>query len=87
MDSALNGPIPWNNPECLKALTVHLGGTFEEIAQSELAVNSGTHSKRPYVLLAQHTLFDPTRAPANKHTAWAYRYLPNVANIDMTDAV
>jgi phytoene dehydrogenase-like protein len=87
MDWALNGPIPWNNLECLKAPTVHLGGTFEEIAQSELAVNNGSHSKKPYVLLAQHTLFDPTRAPANKHTAWAYCHLPNGSNIDMTEAI
>jgi len=87
MDWALNGPIPWNNPDCLKAPTVHLGGSFEEIAQSEQAVNSKSHSSKPYVLLAQHSLFDSTRAPANKHTAWAYCHVPNGSNVDMTEAI
>ncbi len=84
MDFALSEPIPWKAKECLKAATVHLGGTFEEIAQSEREHNEGKISEKPFVLLAQHTLFDQTRAPAGKHTAWAYCHVPNGANFDMS---
>jgi phytoene dehydrogenase-like protein len=82
MDWALDGPIPWTARECARAGTVHLGGAFEEIAEWE-----GRHIGRPFVLLAQHTLFDPTRAPAGKHTAWAYCHVPNGSAADMTDAI
>ncbi len=80
MDFALSEPIPWTAKECLKAGTVHLGGTFEEIAQSEREHSEGKISEKPFVLLAQHTLFDETRAPAGKHTAWAYCHVPNGSN-------
>jgi phytoene dehydrogenase-like protein len=82
VDWALDGPIPWRAPECARAATVHLGGTLAEIAQWE----SG-YTGRPFVLLAQHTLFDPTRAPAGKHTAWAYCHVPNGSTVDMTQAI
>jgi len=83
VDYALQNPIPWRASECLRAATVHLGGTFEEIAASEAAVRSGTHADRPFVLLAQPTLFDPTRVPAGKHIAWAYCHVPNGSKLDM----
>ena len=77
VDYALSRPIPWNAPACLRAATVHLGGTLTEIAASEAAMASGQHSDKPFVLLAQPTLFDATRAPAGKHIAWAYCHVPN----------
>lgn len=77
MDWALSQPIPWRATECLRAGTVHLGGTFEEIAASEREPGGGAMSERPFVLLAQPTLFDPSRAPAGKHVAWAYCHVPN----------
>jgi phytoene dehydrogenase-like protein len=77
VDYALSGPIPWQAAECLRAATVHLGESFEEIAGSERAARNGQHAERPFVLLAQPTLFDPSRAPAGKHTAWAYCHVPN----------
>jgi len=83
VDYALHGPIPWKSPECLRAATVHLGGTFEEIAASEAAVHKGAHTDRPFVLLAQPTLFDQTRAPAGKDIAWAYCHVPNGSKVDM----
>lgn len=83
VDYALNRPIPWKAPECLCAATVHLGGTFEEIAASEKAVREGRHPGRPFVLLGQPRLFDPTRAPEGKHTAWAYCHVPNSSESDM----
>lgn len=87
LDFALSEPIPWKAAECRRAITVHLGGTFAELAQSELAVWKGKHAERPYVLLAQPTLFDPGRAPAGKHTAWAYCHVPNGATEDRTEAI
>jgi len=87
LDWALDGPIPWRAPECARAGTVHLGGTLDEISASEWDAWSGRTNARPFVLLAQHTLFDPTRAPAGKHTAWAYCHVPNGSAEDMTDAV
>jgi phytoene dehydrogenase-like protein len=77
VDYALDGPIPWRTPEVAEAATVHLGGTLAEIAGSERAAWEGRHSERPFVLLAQHSLFDDTRAPAGKHTVWAYCHVPN----------
>jgi phytoene dehydrogenase-like protein len=82
VDWALDAPIPWRAPECARAGTVHLGGNLAEIAQWE----SG-HTGRPFVLLAQHTLFDATRAPAGKHTVWAYCHVPNGSTEDMTEAI
>lgn len=83
VDYALNAPIPWKAPDCARAATVHLGGSFEEIAVSEKAVRNGEHPERPFVLLVQPTLIDPSRAPAGKHTAWAYCHVPNGSTVDM----
>ncbi|MGA0557494.1 phytoene desaturase family protein [Larkinella sp. VNQ87] len=87
VDWALDGPIPFTNEACRRAGTVHLGNTLEEIADSEQQAADGRHPDKPYVLLAQQSLFDPTRAPAGKHTAWAYCHLPNGSPVDMTDAI
>jgi phytoene dehydrogenase-like protein len=83
VDYALNEPIPWRARECLRTVTVHLGGTFEDIAASEKAMRNARHADRPFVLLAQPSLFDPSRAPAGKHTAWAYCHVPNGSKLDM----
>ena len=83
VDYALSEPIPWKASECLRAATVHLAGTFEECAASEKATRSGQLAERPFVLLVQPTLFDATRAPAGKHTAWAYCHVPNGSKVDM----
>ncbi|MBI1916680.1 MAG: NAD(P)/FAD-dependent oxidoreductase [Planctomycetes bacterium] len=87
LDWALDGPIPWKAASCARAATVHLGGTFEEIADAERAVWKGEHPQRPYVLVAQQSLFDPTRAPAGKHTGWGYCHVPNGSTVDMTEAI
>ena len=87
LDWALDGPIPWAADECGRAGTVHLGGTLEEIAASERAPWHGRHAERPFVLLAQPSLFDDSRAPAGKHTAWAYCHVPNGCRDDMTDRI
>ncbi len=84
MDFALDGPIPWRNEECLRAGTVHLGGTFDEIAAGEAGVWRGEHAERPFVLLAQQSLFDDTRAPEGKHTVWAYCHVPNGSTMNMS---
>ena len=85
VDYALHGPIPWKSSDCLRAATVHVGGSFEEIAASEKAVRSGQHADRPFVLLTQPSLFDHSRAPAGKHTAWAYCHVPNGSRVNMLD--
>ena len=87
IDYALSEPIPWKAAECRRAMTVHVGGTFEEIAQAEFEVWSGRQAERPYLLVAQPSLFDNTRAPAGKHTAWAYCHVPNGAKEDRTTAI
>ncbi len=87
MDWALAGPIPWKAPSCLRAATVHLGGTFEEIAEAEDTVWKGQHPNKPLVILAQQSLFDPTRAPEGKQIAWAYCHVPNGSNIDMSERI
>lgn len=87
IDWALDGPIPFTNPDCNRAGTLHIGGTFDEIAQSEQDAVDGRISERPFVLLAQPGRFDPTRAPAGKHTAWAYCHVPNGSTVDMTDRI
>ncbi len=87
LDWALSGPIPWRAPECARAATVHLGGTLEEIAASERAPLRGERAEKPFVLLAQPSLFDPTRAPQGKHTAWAYCHVPNGSNFNMTELI
>jgi phytoene dehydrogenase-like protein len=87
LDWALDGPIPWRAPACARAATVHLGATLAEIAATERAAWRGEVSERPYVLLAQQSLFDPSRAPAGKHTAWAYCHVPNGSPLDVTDRI
>jgi len=84
VDWALSGPIPWRAPGCARAGTVHVGGTLEEICASEAAVARGEVPERPYVLVAQHTPFDPGRAPPGQHTGWAYCHVPNGCTEDMT---
>lgn len=87
LDLALNAPIPWKDEVCRKAGTVHLGGTFKEIAASEAASSDGQHPPNPYVLVAQQSLFDDSRAPSGKHTAWAYCHVPNGSTRDMTKPI
>lgn len=87
VDYALDGPIPWSAPGCSRAGTVHLGGRLQEIACSERCVGRGEHPGQPYVLVAQQSLFDPTRAPAGKQTAWAYCHVPNSSCVSMEEAI
>ena len=84
VDYALNGPIPWSDSACRRAGTVHLGGTLDEIATAEQAAPDDKTPEHPFVLLAQPSLFDRTRAPAGKHTAWAYCHVPLGSSVDMT---
>lgn len=87
VDWALAGPIPWRAPEVARAGTVHLGGTLDEMAASEVAVAEGRLAERPFVLLAQHSRFDPSRAPEGRHTAWAYCHVPRGYTGDATAAI
>jgi phytoene dehydrogenase-like protein len=87
LDWALSGPIPWRSPACRRAGTIHIGGTFAEVAAAERACWYGQIHDRPFVLLAQPSLFDPTRAPPGQHTAWAYAHVPHGCTIDMTDRI
>jgi phytoene dehydrogenase-like protein len=87
VDYALAGPVPWRAAECRRAGTVHLGGTLAEIAAGERAVAQGHHPERPYVLVAQQSLFDGTRAPAGWHTLWAYCHVPHGSTVDMSAAI
>ena len=87
LDCALDGPIPWKAPECARAATVHLGATLDEIAVSESDVWKGKNPEKPYVLVAQQSLFDSSRAPEAKHTAWAYCDVPHGSTFDMTERI
>jgi len=87
IDWALAGPIPWRAVACRRAATVHLGGTLAEIAAAEREVWQGGHPERPFVLVAQQCLFDPSRAPAGKQTGWAYCHVPNGSRVDMTQRI
>lgn len=87
IDWALERPIPWRAADCSRAGTVHLGGTLDEIAASERAPHNNVLDPRPFVLLVQPSLFDPARAPAGQHTAWAYCHVPNGSTADMTEAI
>lgn len=87
IDYALSSPIPWLARECGRAVTVHVGGTLDEIALSEDAATRGHVAERPFVLVAQPTLFDQTRAPDGKHTAWVYCHVPNGSGVDMTQRI
>ncbi len=87
LDFALSQPIPWRAPECLRAATVHLGGTLAQISHSEHDAFRGRLNDNPYVLLVQPSLFDPSRAPQAKHTAWAYCHVPNGSTVDRSHVV
>ncbi len=87
VDYALSTPIPWKAQECSRAATVHVGGSAADITAYEAAVRGGQRAERPFVLLVQPSLFDPTRAPAGKHTAWAYCHVPNGSNVDMLERI
>ena len=87
IDWALDGPIPWRDPNCLEASTVHVGGTLDEIAASERDMYRGQHSDRPYLLLCQQSQFDSTRAPEGKHTGYAYCHVPHGSTVDRTEAI
>jgi phytoene dehydrogenase-like protein len=87
LDLALDGPIPWSAEVCARAGTVHVGGTLAEIARSERAVWKGEHPEQPYVLLAQQSLFDCSRAPEGKQTVWAYCHVPSGSSVDMSGRI
>jgi phytoene dehydrogenase-like protein len=87
VDWALDGPIPWTAEACRMAGTVHAGGTLDEVAAAEAAVWRGEHPDRPFVILAQPTIVDPSRAPEGKHIAWGYCHVPNGSTADMTRAI
>ncbi|MFP6582545.1 MAG: NAD(P)/FAD-dependent oxidoreductase [Candidatus Hydrogenedentota bacterium] len=87
LDWALDGPIPWSDPKCLEASTVHVGGTLEEIAASERAAWSDAHTDSPFLILCQQSQFDPSRAPDDKHTGYAYCHVPHASTVDQTQAI
>jgi phytoene dehydrogenase-like protein len=87
VDWALRGAIPWKAPECLRAATVHVAGTVEELEASEHAASHGAVAERPFILVAQQSMFDLTRAPAGHHTGWAYCHVPHASTADMTDRI
>jgi phytoene dehydrogenase-like protein len=87
VDWALDGPVPWTAAECREAGTVHVGGTFAEIAASEADVNAGRHHERPFCLITQPGVVDPSRAPAGKYTLWGYCHVPAGSDVDMTDRI
>jgi phytoene dehydrogenase-like protein len=87
VDWALDGPIPWRAEECTRSATVHVGGTFEQMAKHEAAIWRGEVTDEPFVLVAQQSMFDDTRAPAGKHTGWAYCHVPHGSTIDMTSRI
>jgi phytoene dehydrogenase-like protein len=85
VDWALDGPVPWQAERCREAVTLHVAGTYAEVAQSEADVSAGRHADHPFCLVTQPCVIDPTRAPAGKHTLWAYCHVPNGSNVDMTE--
>ncbi len=87
LDWALSGPVPWRDPRCARAATVHLSGTLDDVARAEQAVHAGEVVDRPFTLFVQPTLFDPSRAPPGMHIAWAYCHVPNGSSIDATNAI
>jgi phytoene dehydrogenase-like protein len=84
VDWALSGPVPWEAAPCHATATVHVGGSFEEVARSEAEVGAGRHPERPFTLVVQPTLIDPSRAPDGCHTLWGYCHVPNGSDVDMT---
>jgi len=87
LDLALDGAIPWRDPRCLEASTVHVGGTLEQVAAAEAAVWRGEHPERPFVMVCQQSQFDPTRAPPGKHTGYAYCHVPAGSTLDVADRI
>jgi phytoene dehydrogenase-like protein len=87
VDYALREPVPWKAAECRRAITVHVGGSYADIAEAEKTVEQGREAARPFVLAAQPTLFDPSRAPEGKHILWAYCHVPNGSRADMTERI
>jgi phytoene dehydrogenase-like protein len=87
VDYALNSPVPWKAEPCKRAGTIHLGGTLDEIAQTEREIARGKIPERPFVLVAQQSLFDETRAPRDQHTLWAYCHVPFDCRFDMSDRI
>lgn len=87
VDYALSEPVPWTHPDCRRAGTVHVGGTLEDIETSESDAFAGRHCDRPFVLVGQQSLCDPSRAPAGKHTLWAYCHVPNGSTTDMESCI
>jgi phytoene dehydrogenase-like protein len=87
IDWALNGPIPWKDPACSRSATLHLGSSFDEILESESNAWTGKISTKPFVIFAQQSLFDSSRAPAGKHTAWGYCHVPCGSTVDMTERI
>src|ERR1700723_2972361 len=87
VDWALDGPVPWAAPDCRRAVTVHVGGTFEEVALSEAETRAGRHAERPFSLVVQPGLVDPSRAPDGQHTLWGYCHVPNGSPVDMTERI
>ncbi|HEY6296339.1 MAG TPA: NAD(P)/FAD-dependent oxidoreductase [Streptosporangiaceae bacterium] len=87
VDFALSGPVPWTNEDCRQAGTLHLGGTFEQVAAAEAEVAAGKHPEHPYVLVVQPGVADPSRAPAGRQTLWTYCHVPAGSDVDMTAAI
>jgi phytoene dehydrogenase-like protein len=87
VDFALSGPVPWTNQDCRRAGTLHLGGTFEQVAAAEAEVAEGKHPQHPYVLVVQPGVADPSRAPAGRQTLWTYCHVPSGSGVDMTDRI
>jgi phytoene dehydrogenase-like protein len=87
VDWALSGPVPWRDPRASRAATVHLAGTLDEVSRAERTVHDGALADEPFVLFVQPTLFDPSRAPAGKHIAWAYCHVPHGSTVDATTAI
>jgi phytoene dehydrogenase-like protein len=87
IDYALNAPVPWKAAEAARAGTVHLGGTYEDVAAAESAVTHGRLPERPWVIVSQQSVFDDTRAPAGRHTLWTYTHVPNGCDVDVTKTI
>ncbi|MBI5157403.1 MAG: NAD(P)/FAD-dependent oxidoreductase [Acidimicrobiia bacterium] len=87
VDVALSGPIPWTNADCRRAGTIHVGGTYEEIARAEAMVAAGEHPEHPFIIASQPVVADPVRAPAGTHVLWAYCHVPSGSDRDMTDPI
>jgi len=87
VDWALDGPVPWQNEDCTKAGTVHVGGTLAEVSRSEAEIHAGKHPDRPFCLVAQPGVIDSSRAPAGRHTLWGYCHVPAGSGVDMTSRI